>query len=423
MRKRLAALGIAAAFSFSCTACDGGDDAQTVIRLAWWGGDSRHRVTLAAVEQFMAANPDIRVECEYGAWSGWEETTAAALYAGTEADVLQVNWNWLTNFDDDTIQFMNLADMEQWIDLSQYDSSVLELCTVENELRCVPVSLTGRVLFWNQTTFEKAGIPVPDSFASLCAAGETFRTALGEEYYPLALGWYDRMLFLVYILESKYGLDWTTEGGLQYSQQQLEEGLAMIAQMEASHVIPSLRAVIGGGADSFDKDENWIEGRYGGIYEWDSSAGKFQDSLADGQTMVVGDYFKDFGEYQGGFSKVSLGFAISGETQSPEACAKLISYLVSHEEAVTTLGTERGVPLNHTAYAICEEAGLLGDMAAQANQRMEQWVRFSVDPSFEGTNLRTLYEDVFVGLSYGEYTVSQAAERLYTGINTALSGE
>lgn len=424
MQKRLTAIGIAAAVSLCCTACVGSDhEAQTVIRLAWWGGDSRHRVTLEAVEQFMAEHPDIRVECEYGAWSGWEEATAAALYAGTEADVMQVNWNWLTNFDDDTTQFMNLADMGAWLDLSQYDADVLELCTVENEVRCVPVSLTGRVLFWNETTFAKAGIPVPDSFETLCAAGETFRTVLGEEYYPLALGWYDRMLFLVYMLESQYGLNWTADGRLQYTQAQLEEGLAVIQLMEDSHVIPPLRAVIGGGADSFDKDANWIEGRYGGIYEWDSSAGKFQDALAEGQTMTVGEYFTDFGTYQGGFSKISLGFAISGETQSPEACAQLISYLVSHETAVKTLGTERGVPLNQTAYQICEEAGLLGDMAAQANERMEQWVQFSVDPTFEEAALRAVYEDVFVGLSYGEYTVSQAAERLFAGINTALSGE
>lgn len=423
MRRPWAALGVAAVFTLCCTACNGNQEDSTVIRFSWWGGDSRHRVTLDAVEQFMALHPDIRVECEYGAWSGWEDATAAALYAGTEADVMQVNWNWLTNFDDDTIQFMDLSGMKEWLDLSLYDAESLALCTVENEVRCVPVSLTGRVLFWNETTFAAAGLPVPASYQDLLASGEVFRTKLGEDYYPLALGWYDRMLFLVYMLESQYGMDWTADGRLQYSQTQLEEGLRRIHELEAAHVIPPLKKVIGGGADSFDKDENWITGRYGGIYEWDSSAGKFQDSLAEGQQMVVGEYFSDLGGYRGGFSKISLGFAISGETKAPEACAKLISYLVSREEAVKILGTERGVPLNRNAYQICKEAGLLGDMAALANQRMEAWVQFSVDPRFEESALRTVYEDVFVKLSYGEYTVSQAAERLYAGINTALMGE
>ncbi len=424
MRKHLLALSIAVVFSLSCTACEGSRDAkQTVIRFSWWGGDSRHRVTLAAVEQFMAANPDIRVECEYGAWAGWEDTTATALYAGTEADVMQVNWNWLTNFDDETVRFMDLGGMGQWLDLTQYDAELLSLCTVDDEVRCVPVSLTGRVLFWNQTTFASAGLDVPRSYAELLQAGEIFRTKLGDAYYPLALGWYDRMLFLVYMLESKYGMDWTKDGKLQYSQAQIAEGMGWIQEMEAAHVIPPLKVVIGGGTDSFDKDENWITGRYGGIFEWDSSAGKFQDSLAKGQTMVVGDYFTDLGSYQGGFSKIAMGFAISGETEHPEACARLISYLVSQEEAVKTLGIERGVPLNQNAYQICKEAGLLGDMAALANQRMEAWVQFAADPRFEESALRTVYEDTFMGLSYGEYTVSQAAERLYAGINTALTGE
>lgn len=424
MRKHLLAASIAVVFTLNCTACtDRADDQQTVIRFSWWGGDSRHRVTLAAVEQFMMANADILVECEYGAWSGWEDATATALYAGTEADVMQVNWNWLTCFDDDTVQFMDLSGMSEWLDLTQYDAESLALCTVEDALRCVPVSLTGRVLFWNQTTFAEAGLDVPKSYAELLQAGEVFRTKLGDDYYPLALGWYDRMLFLVYMLESKYGMDWTKDGKLQYTQAQIVEGMGCIQEMEAAHVIPPLKTVTGGGADSFDKDENWITGHYGGIFEWDSSAGKFQDSLAEGQTMVVGDYFADLGSYQGGFSKISLGFAISGETEHPEACAKLISYLVSQEEAVKTLGTERGVPLNQNAYQICKEAGLLGDMAALANQRMEAWVQFSIDPRFEESALRTVYEDAFMGLSYGEYSVSQAAERLYVGINTALMGE
>lgn len=424
MRIRLGAIGVAAVFSFCCTACERPSNAQqTVIRFSWWGGDSRHRVTLQAVEQFMAEHPDIRVECEYGAWAGWEDATATALYAGTEADVMQVNWNWLTSFDDDTTQFMNLSGMTAQLDLSQYDPAVLSLCTVEDELRCIPVSLTGRVLFWNATVYERAGIPVPNSFASLCEAGEAFRTTLGEDYYPLALGWYDRMLFLVYLLESKYGLDWTVDGSFQYTQSQFEEGLGMIHQMEQQHVIPSLRTIAGGGADSFDKDENWIEGRYGGIYEWDSSAGKFKDSLSEQQELIVGDYFQDLGAYQGGFSKIALGFAISGNTKSPDACMRLIQYLLGDETAIRTLGTERGVPLHQNAYAICESAGLLGDITAEANQRMENWVQFSVDPQFEQSTLRLVYEDVFTGLSYGEYTVSQAAERLYAGIHAALRGE
>ena len=48
------------------------------------------------------------------------------------------------------------------------------------------------------------------------------------------------------------------------------------------------------------------------------------------------------------------------------------------------------------------------------------------EKDFEHASLKGdggLYEDVFTGLSYGDYSVSQAAERLCAGIQAALAGE
>lgn len=424
MQKRVGTLCITAAMLFGCTGC--ADSAKTEIRFSWWGGDSRHQATMNAVDQFMTLHPDIRVRCEYGAWSGWEDAAAAALYAGTEPDVMQVNWNWLTDYTSDTAGFLDLHAYDDIIDLQQYDTDVLEMCTVNGALLCIPVSETGRVFFWNEPVFAAAGLSVPDSFAALCAAGPVFRETLGADCYPLALGWYDRMLFLVYYLQCRYGREWVKDRQLQYSEAELAEALDAIHQLEKTHVIPPLKQIAGSGSDSFDKDENWINGKYGGIYEWDSAAGKFEDSLADSQNLVVGEYFSDLGDHQGGFSKIALGFAISKHTQHPEACAELISYLVSNPDAVTLLGTERGIPLNQQGYEICGSAGLLGDISAEAYQRMDDWVTLRIDPDFEHASLKGVngvYEDVFTGISYGDYTVSQGAERLYAGIQAALAGE
>lgn len=426
MQKRVGTLCITAALMLSCTGCGGNPDGGKTIRFSWWGGDSRHQATNQAVTQFTEKHPEIKVRTEYGAWSGWEDAAAAALYAGTEPDVMQVNWNWLSDYNSDTAGFLDLNAYSDIIDLQQYDTEILEMCTVDGKLLCLPVSETGRVFLWNTSTFEKAGLSVPDSFASLCDAGEQFAQTLGDDWYPLALGWYDRMLFCVYLLQCRYGREWVSGSKLQYSEAELAEALACIEEMEQRHVIPSLKQIAGGGADSFDKDENWITGKYAGIYEWDSSTGKFVDSLAEGQMLAVGSYFDDLGDYQGGFSKIALGFAISKHTKEPEACAALISYLVSDADAVRLLGTERGVPLNHKAYEICESAGLLGDISAEAYQRMDDWITMQIDPDFEDAALKGtggIYEDVFTGLSYGDYSVSQAAERLYAGIQAALAGD
>ena len=425
MQKRVGALCIAAVILFSLTGCRASADSQQEIRFSWWGGDSRHQATIAAAELFSSRHPEVTLHTEYGAWSGWEDAAAAALYAGTEPDVMQVNRNWLSDFSSETSGFLDLRAYSDIIDLTQYDPEVLESCTENGKLLAVPVSQTGRVFLWNESTFAAAGISVPDSFAALCNAGKVFRETLGDDYYPLALGWYDRMLFLVYLLQCRYGREWVTDGRLQYSQDEITEGLETICKMEQNHVIPPLKQIAGGGADSFDKDECFITGKYAGIYEWDSAAGKFVGALQEGQSLTVGDYFTDIGPYHGGFSKISLGFAISVHTKYPETCAKLISDLVSDPETVRTLGTERGIPLNHKGYEICSSAGLLGDISADANRCMSEWITFGIDPYFEHASLKGIsgvYEDVFTGLSYGDYPVSGAAERLCTGIQAVVSG-
>ena len=427
MRKRVGTLCITMTLLLCTTGCGSPSEAaDQTIRFSWWGGESRHQATVQAVNAFEAKHPGVQILTEYGAWNGWEDAAAAALYAGNEPDVMQVNQNWLRDYQSDESGFLDLSAYSSIIDLSQYDPDVLEMCTVDGQLRCIPISETGRVFFWNQSTFDAAGIPVPDSYASLCQAGQIFREKLGDAYYPLALGWYDRMLFAVYLLQCEYGREWVKDGVLQYSEDEIAEALEMIAQLEQAHVIPPLKQIAGGGADSFDKDENWITGKYAGIYEWDSSAGKFIDSLDGDQILTVGDYFTDLGPGHGGLTKMAQGFAISKHTAQPELCAELIEFLVSDSEAVRLLGTERGIPLNHGAYEICSQAGLLGDISADAYQRMNDWIGFRIDPDFEHASLKGtggIYEDVFTGLSYGEYSVSQAAERLCAGIQAALAGE
>lgn len=55
---------------------------------------------------------------------------------------------------------------------------------------------SGKAFFWNQQTWEKAGLSVPKSFSELLAAGPIFKEKLGDDYYPMAAGEYDLMMLL-----------------------------------------------------------------------------------------------------------------------------------------------------------------------------------------------------------------------------------
>ncbi|OYO90905.1 hypothetical protein CG709_12985, partial [Lachnotalea glycerini] len=156
-----------------------------------------------------------------------------------------MNWNWITSFSSDGSAFADLNQYSSIIDLTQFDQSKLDLCTVADKLQAIPVSMTGRIFYWNKTTFEKAGISVPTSLEELKKAGETFKTVLGDEYYPLVVGEYDRMVLMVYYLESVYGKPWVENGELQYTAEEVQTGLEFIQSLEDDHVIPSAETVTG----------------------------------------------------------------------------------------------------------------------------------------------------------------------------------
>lgn len=394
------------------------------IKFSWWGGDSRHEATLKAIEKFQETYDWITVEPQYGAWSGWEESMATAFATGTAPDVNQINWNWITSFSSDGSAFKDLNEYSNIIQLDNFGQSFLDQCTLAGELQAIPVSLTGRIFYWNKTTFDKAGISTPTTLEELYAAGETFKNTLGDDYYPIALGEYDRMILMVYYLESVYGKPWVENNELQYTQEEIQKGLEFIQSLEDRHVTPSIQTILGDGAESLDKNPKWMEGKYAGIFEWDSSASKFQSALNEGQEFIVGDYLPDMGEYQGGYAKVSLAFAISETTKHPEEAAMLINFLLNEEAGAEIMASERGIPLSKAGLQVCKDKGLLNETVAEANGKVLDWVQFPLDPKFEAAELKSsdgVYYDAMAGLSYGDYSIEEAAEVLIDGINRVLS--
>ena len=441
--KKTIALTLSAIMALSLTACSGGnssdgssggsgsggsgDGGQVELKFSWWGGDSRHEATEKAIQAFMAKYPNITVTAEYGAWSGWEEKQALNIMGGNAADVMQINWNWIESYSGNGKNFANLEDYKDVLDLTQFPAESLELCKADGKLIAVPVALTGRLFYWNKTTFDEVGVAIPTDEASLFAAGEAFK-AFDEDYYPLAMGEYDRMIFLVYYLESIYGKPWVQDGQLQYTAEEIAAGMEFMNKLEDGHVIPTLAVLNGDMADSIDKNAKWIDGKYAGILEWDSSASKFEQAVKEstnkpGQEFVIGDFIK-FGDYDGGFTKISMGLAVAASSAHPKEAAMLINFLLNDPEGVEICSTERGIPCSAAAVQVLNEKDLGNALVKEANAKVLGFSKFPLDTKFEHNDLKAnpdgVYYKVFGKLSSDDIDAAKAAEDLMKGINECL---
>ena len=391
------------------------------LTISWWGGDSRHEAYQKALEAFHEKYPNITVSPTYGAWSGWEEKQSTALAADQGSDVMQVNWNWLYQYSPTGEKFVDLREYSDVIDLSQWSDAAKNACTVADSLQAVPISMTGRIFYWNMNTFKQAGIEqVPASYDDLIAAGKAFQEKLGNDYYPLAIGQYDRMILMTFYLESKYGKAWVENNECQYSEEEVVDGLNFIKSLEDNHVIPTRPTMIAAGFDSIDKSQEWIDGKYAGIFEWDSSANKYQSALADNSGFTVGEEIKFGDKANGGFSKVSMGMAITKTCKNPAEAATLIEYLWNGDGAAI-MGSECGIPASKAGLATAQAAGKINELVAEANGKVMSFVSCQLDPLFESSDLKATgtgtYQEVFDTVDYDNKSGADVVDVLLDGMS------
>ena len=395
-------------------------DTETPItlRMNWWGGDSRHQATLAAIEKFQEKYPNITVAPEYESFTGHEEKVALGVRSGNAADVMQLDWSWVPTYSPDGDNFYDLNKVSDILDLEAYTEKDKAVFTIGGKLNAIPVSNTGRVFCWNKTTFDKIGVEIPTTLEELMAAGKSFE-AYDPAYYPLVTKELDRAFLMVYYLQSKYGKDWVKDDVPQYTQEEIAEGFDFLQSLEEGHVIPSLEKIAGDGADLIDTNINWIDGHYAGISLYDASVVKHAQAVEDGE-FVVGDYVK-MGDYNGGFIKVNQAFGISATTEHPAEAAALIQFLVAEEDGVTTLGDTRGVPANQKGLAMLD---LSGSQVAEANAKAIAWGGFPMDKTFERSSFTgadgTFYNALQLS-SYGQSDSASCAQMVLDGLAEELA--
>ena len=397
------------------------------LTMSWWGGESRHNAYQDAIKAFSAEHSSITVNPTFAAWSGWEDTMSTKFAGGVAEDVCQINWNWLYNYSKNGQTFVDLNSTTDYLDLSQWDDSQLAACNVANAQQCVPVSMTGRIFYWNMTTFNKAGITeVPKSLDDLMAAGKAFQEKLGDDYYPLHLGAYDRMILMVFYLESKYGKDWAdpVTSTLNYTEDEIAEGIDFIKSLVDGHVMMNLKTYYSANSDTATHQSNeWITGKIAGIFEWDSAATKYASALDDSNKdgFTVGEEIK-FGDNNGGFSKVSMGLAITKTCKNVAEAATLINFLLNEEKGASIMGSECGIPASKAGLKFAQDAGAVKSLVADANAKVMAFTTNKLDPLFENNDLKAsgtgIYQEVFDNIDYGDQTPEEAVETLLDGMES-----
>ena len=394
------------------------------LRMSWWGGDSRHTATQAALE-ICGEKHGHTISPEFTGFDGYLEKLTTQMAGGTEADLVQVNWPWLPLFSRNGDGFLDLNTVSDTIDLSQWTPEQLAAVTVNGQLNGLPLSTSGRVFFFNMTTLAEAGIDVPTTWDEFYAAAETLRSVNGDDYTLFNAVKETAQLLVTLSVVQKTGKDLVDPetNRVAWTVEELAAGIEFYGHLVEIKAIRSMQEdAAAGNVNLFEKPE-WAQGMIAGSYEWDSTYNKYAGPLNEGQVLqAVNPIRFDDAVVDGIYAKPSMFFAISANSEHPQAAAEILNCLLNEAEGIDALGDTRGLPASAVAAARLTESGAIDPNVVAANAIVMSATGPTISPFNEHPEVRGTFIDTLEEYAYGLISAEDAAEIIIESTNGVLNG-
>ncbi|KYG26586.1 ABC transporter substrate-binding protein [Alkalihalobacillus trypoxylicola] len=326
---------------------EGGSSDQVTLRVAWWGGQERHDMTLEAIDLFEEEYPHIKVDPEFTAWDGyWERLNTQA--AGTNLpDVINMDNSKLNEYNSrDLLKDLSSLIEDGSINLENVDDVYQEINEVDGEVLAVSLGANSLSVITNETVLSDHGISLEpgytyeDLMEAMLQIKEA-EEAEGNEFFGFDFANAEFELFFSYARqagESVFNEDGTELG---FSETTLVDFFSLVQQL-----------VNEGAAPPHDVTMEYVDGG-------DSMVGTGEAAVsmaASNQIIGVAQQTEDElglnllpaleGGIDGNWIRPSMSFSISAHSEKEEAAALFIDFFTNSLEANEILMADRGVPIS-----------------------------------------------------------------------------
>lgn len=382
---------------------------QVTLRFSWWGGDSRHEVTLACIEAFEKENPNIKIEAEYGGFDGYQDKMSASLSGQTEADIMQMDQPWMATFMAQNPDFfVNIRDYEDCISLDGFSEDFLEdFCVYSDKLVSLPTGTNALNLLANKAVMDKAGITFSDviTWDDFYEQGKKVNETDPESYFinmDNGIAFYATRIYLMQmtsrqLINEDYTLGVTID--------ELEEAFAYTKKLyDDKVIIPYEESMIFKGAPQ--DNPKWNNDQLGCWLNWSSTAD--QQQWEDNAVSLPYPRIEG-AENSGVLIRPAQVLVVSSNCEHPREAMKFLDFMFNQEAGILALKDCRSIPPTEKGRQILEENGLISSQASQA-------VALAVeDPGMpelvvpNTTEVTDTFDAVIEKMIYGQYESPRAA--------------
>jgi oligogalacturonide transport system substrate-binding protein len=407
MKHRLALFSSIAAFSLligcSDTAIVNSQIEQTEISFSWWGNDVRNEYTIQAIKKFEELHPDISVKCNYSEWVGFQTRNDVKMASNTEADVMQINYAWLEQYSSDGEGYYDLYKLSDYFDFSNFTEEELDYGIKNGHLNAVPIALNTQTVYINKTIYDEYGLDIPTSYDDFFEAAKV----MNGECYPISMTAKTAWFFCTAYAEQKSGKQIIDDdGNFSFGAEEIEDMLQLYCDLINNKVMPQV--------EYFDK-LNIESGEYAGVIAWLSDAsGYCSGAIDNGYDVVVADYTSMESSVSGWYAKPATMYAVSKNTESPEAAAMLLDYLMNSSEMAEYQGIEKGIPLSKSAQNYLVSNDMLNGIQYDAFLKLDEYKDevSVISPYFENEDMMNIFKEACNDVLYGKVSLSDKAALL-----------
>lgn len=387
-----------------------GDD-QVSIRVAWWGNQERHDMTLEAIELFEELNPNIEVQPEYTGWDGYWERLNTQAAGRNLPDVIAMDNSYLNEYNSSDL-LVDLAPLiaDGVINLDDVDDVYQEINHDGDRVLAVASGANALALVYNAELLEEYGYDLEPGYTyedlyEMNLDIKNQMEANGEEYlgYDFANAEYE--LFFNYARQHDMSF-YTEDGtGLGFEEHILVDYFDWVGRM-----------VEDGAAPSHDIMMSYIEGGNSMVQEGTSA----MQTAASNQIIGIsqGTEFEldltvlpALDGTHANYIRPSMSFSITQHAEQQEAAAKFIDFITNNLEANEILQAERGVPISsavrdHLSDKVSETVEKTFDYLEVVAQYTKEADPLS--PPGE-TEVRGAFSRTIEALKYGQLSPEEAA--------------
>lgn len=412
-----------------------GNVEEVTISFSWWGTTDRNVATYLAIDLFESVYPQYTVVPDQSTWDGYQTSLYNRLERGREADVFQVNYNWLYSMDGE-YYFMDLNELG--LDFSSYPAGEHTPLTINGKVLGLSLSETGYIFYLNKKVYEDAGVmDIPETWDQLIAAGQAIGAASNGTKYAIGRLDAQQVSILMFSwLAQKYGKNIISEDNkLNYTREQLEEGFAFINDLRSNNVlIPSNQNdthTVG------PTNPNWVTYQnYGGVLQWNTAISEYANELPDTSNLVIAGMFQQSeGDQLGMYKKVSMALAVSKRVESSPskqlAVKTFIEFMTTNADAIKILGVDRGVSSNSVAYQVLLNSTdpIFSDTLEWQGHEIVQELytnqislsqNLYIHPYYEHDIFRQIYEMPIEKFLFNTYTANKAITEIINRFDSTL---